>query len=287
VSRYTSLGCGLWDWPRWGSLSLGGRNLWLALYTSPEAKRMPPGLWHGGVGSLAETAHVELHDAMEALDELLGRGMVEHDPATRVMRLTELPDRLERAPNGRCIRGWWAKFETVPACAVRDAHVELLSWLLEPMTADHAKAWAETFAGANGIRDRTGNGSGNRSRNGIGNGSGDQALSFPDGHMANRSRDRMRYGLVPDPEQDQDQGEEIQEGRGADGSGDGSPNGSADDLETASRAAGIPVCRVADPGLAQTLAGALGAWRPPPDVREARRVEAVRSASLTADRSRR
>ena len=50
---------------------------------------------------------------------------------------------------------------------------------------------------------------------------------------------------------------------------------------------GIPVCADLAPELAQALRGSLGAWRPPPDVREPRRVESTRAASLAADRSRR
>jgi hypothetical protein len=260
VSRYTSVGCGLWDWPRWGPLSLGARNLWLALYTSPEAKRMPPGLWHGGVGTLADAARVELVDALDALDELTGCGLVVHDPHRLV---------------GRAVRGWWGRWETVPACEVRDAHVELLRWLLEPMTADHQKAWDDTFGTkvGNGRANGSGNGPGYGPADRTGNGIPIRPAPFVDAHIANRSGDGSLNGSgngpVPDPEQDQDQGEEIQEGRDADGSRDRSGNGSLYPLDS----------------LAPQLARAL-AWTPP-DSRDARRVEAARSASLGAERVRR
>ena len=109
MSRHTNVGCAIWDWPRWVTLSVGGRNLWWALYTSPEVKRMPPGLWHGGVAALAEAARVDTAEGSTALDELLERGLAAHDPLARVIRLTELPDRGERAPNGRVVRSWWTR----------------------------------------------------------------------------------------------------------------------------------------------------------------------------------
>lgn len=189
MSSYTPIGPGLWDWPRWPGTSYAARNLWLALYTGPTTKRIVPGLFHGGTSQLAEDARMGYQEALEALTELRDRHMADADPATRVIRLIEFPDRLEKAPNGRCLRGWWRQFTRVPQCEVRDAHVLLLAWLQEPMvTDDHRKAWSETFAKVptplrSAFRASDPNRFGNGMPNGIGYGIPPQAALFPSGQL--------------------------------------------------------------------------------------------------------
>jgi hypothetical protein len=145
--RHTRISPRLWSWQPWVSLpTVHARLLWLALYTTPEAKRMPAGLWHGGIGALAEAATMGADDVISSVSTLLDRRLIEYDKANRVIRLTELPDRGERPHNGSVIRGWWTSFKSVPQCAVRDAHVPFLAWLAEPFTNDHQRAWDDTFA---------------------------------------------------------------------------------------------------------------------------------------------
>lgn len=144
MSGATRITFALWDWEPFMGLSVGARVLWLALYTTAPAKRLPPGLWHGGLSALAEAARISHTDAIEYLRELLDRGVAETDHKLSVTRLTSLPDDGEKPANGRVLRSWWTKFGTIPACAVRDAHIEVLRWLT-PKTEDHAKVWAETF----------------------------------------------------------------------------------------------------------------------------------------------
>jgi len=153
VSAFTRLGSGLWDWEPWTERSLAGRMLWLGLYTSSEAKRHVPGLWQGGLASMADAARMRPDDVRDSLDELLEHELVEYDPKTRVLRLCVLPDAGEYPSNGRVIRSWWTRFQTVPACQVRDAHVRTLAWILDAGTQasgkrksdDHTNTWAETF----------------------------------------------------------------------------------------------------------------------------------------------
>ncbi len=153
MTAFTRLGSSLWDWEPWTDLSPAPRLLWLALYTSAEAKRHVPGLWHGGIPSMADAARRPPDEVIDSLDKLLERELVEYDAKLRVLRLCELPDPGERPSNGKVILGWWTRFKTVPACPVRDAHVKVLAWIChegsrqsrKEFTANHVAAWNETF----------------------------------------------------------------------------------------------------------------------------------------------
>jgi hypothetical protein len=137
VSGFTRLGCGLWNWEPWIALDPICRNLWLALYTSGEARRCVPGLFQGGIALIAEAARRPTEETIAALDRLLDAGMAEYDDRVRVLRLTApvpntpLPDAGEFPFNGNVVLGWWNKFITIPACAVRDAHVATLRWIID------------------------------------------------------------------------------------------------------------------------------------------------------------
>lgn len=155
MSSYTRLGASLWDWEQFTALDNDARVLWLALYTSPEAKRIVPGLWHGSIISMAEAARLPGDVVVKALDTLLDRELVEFDAKHRVLRLVELPDPGESPSNGKMIRGWWHRFRTVPVCPVRNAHVVLLRWIMDEggkeskggsVSTDHENAWRDTFA---------------------------------------------------------------------------------------------------------------------------------------------
>jgi len=154
MTAFTRLGSSLWDWEPWTDLAPLPRVLWLALYTSAEAKRHVPGLWHGGIPSMADAARLPPDDVIDALDKLLQRELVEYDAKLRVLRLCELPDAGEYPSNGKVILGWWTKFRTVPQCPVRDSHVKLLAWICDEgsrasgktMSSHHQSAWQETFA---------------------------------------------------------------------------------------------------------------------------------------------
>jgi len=154
VTAFTRLGSSLWDWEPWVALPCAPRILWLALFTSGEAKRHAPGLWQGGIPSMADAAKLPGDEVVTALDALIERGMVEYDSKYRVLRLCELPDAGEYPSNGKMIRGWWTRFRSVPECGVRDAHVVTLRWILDTgarlsgkeVSADHENAWRDTFA---------------------------------------------------------------------------------------------------------------------------------------------
>lgn len=160
MSLYTKLGAGLWSWKPFLDLEhshddvLGrcSRLFWIALYTAREAK-LVPGLFWGSITTMAETAHIPVDDARTYLDRLLEHEMVQVDLRQRVLRMTMLPDAGESPPNGKAIRGWWNRFQGIPICEVRDAHVEVLYWIMQewsrangkPISHDHVTAWSETF----------------------------------------------------------------------------------------------------------------------------------------------
>ena len=153
MTAFTRLGSAIWDWEPFTNLSSDARVLWLALFTSGEAKRNVPGLWQGGIASMVDAARMERDPVVKALDDLLVDGMVEYDQKARVARLCQLPDAGEYPHNGNVVRSWWRRFKTVPECLVRDAHVRTIRWLMEEgarqkgetLTPNHLAAWEVTF----------------------------------------------------------------------------------------------------------------------------------------------
>lgn len=151
---YTALHSSLWDWEPFTELDCQTRILWLALYTSAESKRIVPGLWHGGIAMMCEAARMPADHVLESLDKLIERNMVEWDPKTRVLRMCSLPDCSEEPTSWQALKGFWNRFQSVPACPIRDAHVATIWWTIEEGSrrrgkryVDEArmKMWRETF----------------------------------------------------------------------------------------------------------------------------------------------
>src|SRR3990172_7668059 len=159
MALYTRVGASIWNWERFIALDDGPRNLWLALYTTAEAKRVVPGLWHGSIHSMAEAAHRSLDVTYKNIDALLDVDMVEFDQKNRVLRMTELPDAGEYPSSPTILSSWWSKFLLVPPCAMRDAHVTMIRWILDHGAAQmglkkgrigrptpaHEEIWSVTF----------------------------------------------------------------------------------------------------------------------------------------------
>lgn len=134
-----------YHWRAWRNAPGDARSILGALYDSPEVKRICTGLFGGGVAALAEVAALPFGDAVTALALLVERGLVEHDPAERVIRLTQFPDRSERPANPNCLIRWWKGFQSVTACRVRDNHVALIEWVCTPLSSKHLDVWVTTF----------------------------------------------------------------------------------------------------------------------------------------------
>jgi hypothetical protein len=186
--KHTKIGCGLFAWTPYVRLRRAdgtgnAAHLWQVLLMSAPAKLWIPGLWYGGLGTMADNARLTHQETYEALGVCIAQAMVEYDERTQVLRLTQLPDRCERAPNPSCLRGWWSRWQNVPDCSVRDRHLDLMVWLHLPFKAskrsakeEMQRAWEETFGTA-------------ISASGSGFGS-DQKLSTP-------SSDRASSALPP------------------------------------------------------------------------------------------
>lgn len=156
MSDKTHLGVQFWEWEAMNALPSHARLLWLALYTSSNAKRSLPGLYLGSIRVMAEDSHLSPDEVRDGLDKLLTAEppLVEFDQKLKLLRFCEFPDAHDAAHNGRALRGWWNKFRSIPPCELRDAHVRTLRWLLErnaaargeSVNADVEKVWSDTFA---------------------------------------------------------------------------------------------------------------------------------------------
>jgi hypothetical protein len=148
VGEFSRVGIGIWHWFREIGLDdHRDRNLWLGLYTSGPAKRICTGLWHGEITTMAGSASMRVDDAYSALDELIRKGLVEFDRRLSVLRFTQLPDAGERPGSWKALKGMWNGFITVPKCAVRDRHVQLMRWLVEhgSISPEMETTWRQTF----------------------------------------------------------------------------------------------------------------------------------------------
>ena len=147
---YTRLGATVFDWPPFYERSMGARNLWLALYASPQSKKGIPGLFHGGIGALSEASRMGAGPALEALQELVEAGLVEHDERCRVIRMTMLPDKLEKPSNGKVLKMFFNRWKDFPDSNLKYRHIATIHWLCEEMMAnpkrpEHQATWDETF----------------------------------------------------------------------------------------------------------------------------------------------
>lgn len=167
--RHTNIGCGWWSWPPYDrvrrdksdgpDVGAHAAHLLLVLFAGRVAKAHLPGLWVGGIGTMADDSRLSYGEAEAALALLERHVLVEYDPQATpgVLRICALPDRCERAQNPGILRAWYSRRQQqVPPCGVRDRHLELVDWLhprpFKPTgraKADAAlvwqEAWDETF----------------------------------------------------------------------------------------------------------------------------------------------
>lgn len=161
MSLFTKIGTGLWNWDPFRRLERNYDDVvgrctklfWLGLYTTPEAKMVVPGMFLGSITTMADACRIPADDARTYLHRLVEDDMVEYDIERRVLRMVALPDYGESPTNGKAILGWWRRFQTVPECNVRNAHVSTLRWIIDEwcrhsgkaLSHDHANAWSQTF----------------------------------------------------------------------------------------------------------------------------------------------
>ncbi len=147
TQRHTSISSTLTRWVRLREVSIAARWLWIALYTSREAKSCVPGLFFGSVYTAADAAGMTPQDADKHMQELVDARLILWDRRNELVRLIELPDSLDRAHTQQAIYGWWTNFRNVPACALRDSHVpQLQALVMDGKVNDKMReAWKCTF----------------------------------------------------------------------------------------------------------------------------------------------
>lgn len=151
MTAFTRVGSEVWSWM--SGWPIESKMLWFALFTSPQARRCVPGLWHGGVHAMAEASYMPYDVTWNALQNLIALEVVEFDTRHNVLRMRELPDAGEYPDNGNVIASWWTRFKSIPDCEMRNAHVRTLWWLVETgatragkaVTPHHRSAWNKTF----------------------------------------------------------------------------------------------------------------------------------------------
>ncbi len=140
MADYTSYGHSTWRWETFVQMDYVERNLWNGLYTTSEAKRFPPGLWHGDHAAMARAAMMPVSDVFDALDRLEAKGIVEIDRRHWVVRMTDLPNAGERPASWKALLGFWNRFVLIPPCPVRDRYPLLLKWLIEQVPKPKGKS---------------------------------------------------------------------------------------------------------------------------------------------------
>lgn len=145
MATYTMVGTSLFQWSEWRPLSSEARVVWLGIYAGADTKRIASSILLGDEATIAGSISMTFRDTHAGLSELVERGLAEHDPHHRIIRLTKLPDQGDRPKNGNTLIRWWKGFEVLPHCAIRTRHVALIRWLTEPFTENHEKAWKTTF----------------------------------------------------------------------------------------------------------------------------------------------
>jgi hypothetical protein len=88
--------------------------------------------------------------AIEALRELCEAGLAEHDERCRVIRMTQLPDKLEKPANGKVLKMFWNRWKDFPDSHLKYRHIAMVFWLCEDLLEnekkpEHLRTWEDTF----------------------------------------------------------------------------------------------------------------------------------------------
>lgn len=134
----------LWDEAEFVRLTEKGQLLLLYLVTGPEAQGAAvPGLLVTSVGALADGRRQSTLDVHDTLAELAQEGWVEHDGPNRLIRVPRAPG---WSPPGstNVVRGWWRRWLTLPASALRARQLEPLREVIVGRR-EWTAVWHETF----------------------------------------------------------------------------------------------------------------------------------------------
>ena len=138
----------VWDDEVFVDLSDLGRTIWFALLLGPQVTVLP-GLQRGSVATIADTLRRPT-DAVAAelalLDEL---GRVHLVDSKRVIWLPRGPKH-HPAESPNHIKAWWRRWNEIPDCGPKWAHVARLKEHAGLANEKHANAWACTFENVEG-----------------------------------------------------------------------------------------------------------------------------------------
>lgn len=131
-------------WNALEGVSYAARILAAWLLTGKDAVDLP-GLIHCGAAGAGEKARLKERDARGALDELIAEGFAEYDEKCRVIRVPNAPC-YHNPTNANWILGWYRRWQTMPNCALKAAHVDSLRSAIKPDAAPSIwAAWNATF----------------------------------------------------------------------------------------------------------------------------------------------
>lgn len=123
---------------------MGAQGLFVYLHTRPTAQDVP-GLMNLDLAIIAVERRLPVTEIEQAVRPLLDRGLVQRDPAARVMRIPDAPEYATR-PGPNQIRGWYRRWFTINECGLKYDHLaSLRSSFDSESQSPVAAAWTETF----------------------------------------------------------------------------------------------------------------------------------------------
>lgn len=127
---------------RLSPLQASGQALWIYLLTGPHTGPVP-GVFVIGKAAMAEALDWEQKAFEEAFAEVLGEGLVEFDPKTR---LWFIPNAIRHnmPANPNVVRSWRGPWALLPECAMRTSIAERLFTAVNNMSMAFGKAFKET-----------------------------------------------------------------------------------------------------------------------------------------------
>lgn len=120
MARYQPLDPRMHDDDKFIDLSDSQQMLWVTILTGPQTNACP-GIWIGGVGTLAEIRRRPYEEVAADLAVLEQLGMVEMDSRHRVMRVPRAP-RYQDLRNADQLRSWKKGWDTIPECDAKYRH---------------------------------------------------------------------------------------------------------------------------------------------------------------------
>lgn len=127
--EYRKVSPKLWLDPEWNTLSDDAQKLWFCCLTGPHTT-MLPGLSVVPLYTLAGLCRMSPRKAEKALGELVDLSWVEYEKTWSVLRLPNAL-RYNSPDNPYQLKGWMRQWWKIPACKLRDDHLDSLREAVE------------------------------------------------------------------------------------------------------------------------------------------------------------